>query len=68
MTSTTVFEKVAAGEFSAEQGAKLMIESDRQARKPVKPNWMPRYAWIVCLVAMAGLAVGLSAFGIQRDS
>ncbi|HEY5281313.1 MAG TPA: hypothetical protein VIM14_00855 [Polyangia bacterium] len=65
MTNITVFEKVASGQYTAEQGAKLMLDSDKAERDARKPAWMPMYAWalttlVVCLI--------LSIFGIRRDA
>jgi hypothetical protein len=65
MTSITVFEKVAAGEFTAEQGAKLMLESDRRARLAARPAWVPKVAWLVATTAACAL---LALLGIRQDS
>ena len=64
MTSIAVFEKVAAGDYTAEQGAKLLLDGDRLGRQTAKPAWMPRVIWVVTL---AGIACVLGLFGISRD-
>jgi hypothetical protein len=65
MTNITVFEKVASGQFTAEQGAKLMLDSDKAAREARKPAWMPRCAWVVATLLVC---LVLSIFGIRRDA
>jgi hypothetical protein len=65
MTNITVFEKVASGQFTAEQGAKLMLDSDKAARDARKPVWMPKSAWVLTSLAVC---LVLSIFGIRRDA
>ena len=65
MTNSAVFEKVASGQFTAEQGAKLMLDSDKAAREARKPAWVPRSAWVIVTLVVC---VGLSIFGIERHS
>ncbi len=65
MTNITVFEKVASGQYTAEQGAKLMLDSDKSERDARKPVWMPRYAWILTTLVVCLI---LSIFGIRRDA
>lgn len=45
MNSTSVFEKVAAGELTAEQAATKMIEEDRRAADARRPAWAPSWLW-----------------------
>ena len=58
-----VFEAVAAGEMTAEEGADRLMAADRAARDAAKPTWLPRWAWVACGLGVAFIA---AMFGIQR--
>lgn len=63
MNNMAVFERVARGELTPEQGANEMLVADRQAAEAKRPSWAPKWVWVV-----TGLAVALVflILGIDR--
>jgi hypothetical protein len=51
VSSMAVYEKVALGEISSEEGAKMLMAS--RGSLPRKPSWMPRWAYIACVLLVA---------------
>ena len=51
MTSMTIYQKVAAGELSPDEGADaLMAKRASTTWSPKQPTWMPRWLYLVALV------------------
>lgn len=50
-SSVAVYDRVASGELTPEQGAQLLVS--RHSTPLSKPSWMPRWAWIGGVVLLA---------------
>lgn len=48
MSTTTIFDKVAARELTPEEGARLLTDTKRSF--PQRPAWMPKWAYVPLVV------------------
>jgi hypothetical protein len=63
MNNTAIFERVAAGDITPEQGASEMLEHDRCQRDKRRPSWAPVWLWSAC---QAVVIIVLTTMGLRR--
>lgn len=51
MTSTAIFDKVASGEMTADEGTEKLIQK-RTRKPPRQPEWMPRWMYVGLVLAV----------------